>query len=158
NHLQKCGFTPRAQSFKAAGQMVRNIDIEIPGTHPRKKNEILLLGAHYDSIDCPAANDNASGVAGLLEAATQSTGKSFQRTFPALWLPAPDSIEGPGMSDNWSFWQVGYPALMVTDTAFLRYAHYHKKSDLPANMNFDCMTRVVRGVLEATQDLAGRAR
>jgi hypothetical protein len=47
--------------------------------------------------------------------------------------------------------------MMVTDTAFLRYPYYHKKQDLPCNMNFDCMTRVVSGVLEATQDIAGRA-
>ncbi len=38
--------------------------------------------------------------------------------FPAMWLPSPSSIMGPDMSDQWSFWQVGYPALMVTDMAF----------------------------------------
>src|SRR5689334_2396858 len=80
NHLRPNGFEPRAHAFRAAGQTVRNIDVEIPGTHPRKKSEILLLGAHYDSVDCPAANDNASGVAGVLEAATQFAGKRFHRT------------------------------------------------------------------------------
>ena len=33
-----------------------------------RRNEILLLGAHYDSVvGSPGANDNASGVAALLE-------------------------------------------------------------------------------------------
>jgi hypothetical protein len=45
---------------------------------------------------------------------------------------------------------------MVTDTAFLRYPYYHQSQDLPKHMNFDCMARVVRGVIETTQDMAGR--
>ena len=86
------------------------------------------------------------------------TYRRFKRhaRFPAMWLPSPEGIMGPDMSDQWSFWQQGYPALMVTDTAFLRYPYYHQQADLPANMNFDCMTRVVRGVIEAAADIAGR--
>ena len=76
--------------------------------------------------------------------------------FKALWLPAPNGMTGPDMSDQWSFWREGYPAMMVTDTAFLRYPFYHDVEDLPRNMNFPCMTRVVHGVLEAAQDIAGR--
>src|SRR6516165_9556970 len=45
-----------------------------------RRNEILLLGAHYDSVvGSPGANDNASGVAALLE-----TSRMFQAIKPAL--------------------------------------------------------------------------
>ena len=45
-----------------------------------RHNEILLLGAHYDSVvGSPGANDNASGVAALLE-----TSRMFQALEPAL--------------------------------------------------------------------------
>ena len=43
----------------------------------------------------------------------------------------PPDIPGVAWSDHWSFWQVGYPALMVTDTAPFRYPHYHLASDTP---------------------------
>jgi hypothetical protein len=46
----------------------------------------------------------------------------------------------------------------VTDTAFLRYPYYHHAQDLPKHMNFECMTRVVYGVIEAVQDMAGRVK
>lgn len=54
-----------SQAYNVDGMAVRNIIVEFPGTtHPE---EILIVGAHYDSvIDCPGANDNASGTAGLL--------------------------------------------------------------------------------------------
>lgn len=35
----------------------------------KKDAKTLIIGAHYDSVDCPGANDNASGVAGLMELA-----------------------------------------------------------------------------------------
>ena len=45
-----------------------------------RRNEILLLGAHYDSVvGCPGANDNASGVAAMLEIS-----RMFQALKPAL--------------------------------------------------------------------------
>ncbi len=47
---------------------------------------------------------------------------------------------------------------MVTDTAFLRYPYYHKQQDLPKSMNFECMTRVVRGVIEAAGGMVGMQR
>jgi hypothetical protein len=253
--FKSAGYTPVAQEFPAYGKPVRNLEVEIRGCkHPER---IWIIGAHYDSIDgSPAADDNASAVAGVLEVArlfagatcrdtvrfvtfvneeppfykgpemgstvyakrcrergedirgminlemigyyrdergtqeyplplgrrpwnwllprrgnfiafvgnfpsfwlTRRCKRLFRRSvrFPALWVAAPDRIDGTGMSDHWSFWQQGYPALMVTDTAFLRYPYYHHAQDLPKHMNFPCMTRVVQGVVEATQDLAGR--
>src|SRR5688500_14047954 len=47
---------------------IKNIIIEIPGTS--KKDEIILIAAHYDSVfGSPGATDNATGVAAILELA-----------------------------------------------------------------------------------------
>src|SRR4051812_26667196 len=64
--LERSGLAPVAQPFTAVGRQVRNIEAEFPGAV--RRDDILLLGAHYDSVQgCPGANDNASGVAALLE-------------------------------------------------------------------------------------------
>lgn len=56
------------QPFPASGHECANLWIDLRGSS--KPEEIVLLGAHYDSIPgCPAANDNASGVAAVLEIA-----------------------------------------------------------------------------------------
>jgi hypothetical protein len=41
-----------------------------------------------------------------------------------------------GWSDHWSFWQEGYPAIMVTDTAPFRYPHYHTAADTPDRIDY----------------------
>jgi len=58
------------------------------------------------------------------------------------------------LSDNASFWDKGYPALMVTDTAFLRNPHYHMASDRADTLDFDFMAAVARSVLAAIHEIA----
>jgi hypothetical protein len=59
-------YTVRHQEYDARGVKSVNLEIEIPGTS--RTDEIILIGAHYDSVlGCPGANDNATGVAALLE-------------------------------------------------------------------------------------------
>ena len=61
------------------GYIPRNIEVEIPGNVYR--DEIVLVGAHYDSvIGSPGANDNATGAAGLLEIGKLLFGKKLKRT------------------------------------------------------------------------------
>jgi len=56
-----------------------NIEIEVPGNV--YMDEIILVGAHYDSvIGSPGANDNATGTAGLLEIGNLLSGKKLKRT------------------------------------------------------------------------------
>lgn len=54
---------------------------------------------------------------------------SFRRhtQFPSEGAVLPSGVPGVGWSDHWSFWQQGYPAIMVTDTAPYRYIYYHNK-------------------------------
>jgi hypothetical protein len=74
--------------------------------------------------------------------------------FPAEGASLPGSIDGIGWSDHWSFWQIGVPAIMVTDTAPFRYPHYHQASDTPDKLDFDRMARVVLGLKRVVLKLA----
>jgi len=66
--------------------------------------------------------------------------------FPSEGVAAPGGMTGIGWSDHWSFWQEGYPAIMISDTAIFRNPNYHKLSDTPEKLNYEPMARVVIGV------------
>ncbi len=81
--------------------------------------------------------------------------RSFRRVsdFPVQKAALPADLPGIGWSDHWSFWQCGYPALMVTDTAPYRYPHYHKPSDTPDKVDFPRYSLVVKGLAGAVKAL-----
>jgi len=236
------------QVFQVMKREVRNIEVTLPGKS--LADEILIVGAHYDAVvNCPAANDNGSGVAGVLEMARLLSGRPLDRTvrfvtfvneeppfyhtddmgslvyakrskqrgenivgmisletigyysdtegsqsyplpfslyypktgnfigfvgnigsrsfvrktiglfrkhtkFPSEGVAAPGFIPGIDWSDHWSFWQQGYPALMVTDTAPFRYPHYHTPQDTPDKIDYQRTARVVVGLTQTVKSLA----
>jgi hypothetical protein len=73
--------------------------------------------------------------------------------FPSEGAAPFAGIPGVGWSDQWSFWQVGYPAIMVTDTAPFRYPHYHSTTDTPEKLDYERMARVVMGLESVIADL-----
>lgn len=77
--LRQLGYAVSEQAYVAEGKTVRNIEAELPGR--RLPGEIVLIGAHYDSVPgSPGANDNASGVAALLEIARLLAGRPQARS------------------------------------------------------------------------------
>ena len=84
------GYIVTKQPFLFAGRTYYNIIAELPGkTYPEK---ILVIGAHYDTVrTTPGADDNASGVAGLLALARELAGKPLAKTvrFVAFALEEP---------------------------------------------------------------------
>jgi len=64
------------------------------------------------------------------------------------------SMPGMEVSDHLAFWRSGIPAVMVTDTAMLRNAHYHEPTDTPEKLNYPVMTEVLRGIERAIRSLA----
>jgi hypothetical protein len=246
--LRELGDRVVSEPFLAEGRSVRNVLAERPGTG--RRDEIVLAGAHYDSVlGSPGANDNATGVAALLELARLLAGGDRQRTlrfaafvneeppfylgeamgslhharrarergetivamfsletigyysdapgsqgypfplsffypatanfvgfvgnmrsrslvrgaigsfrrhtaFPSEGAALPAAIPGVGWSDHWSFWQAGYPALMVTDTALFRYPAYHAPDDTPEKVEYARTARVVAGLARVLEDLA----
>jgi hypothetical protein len=75
--------------------------------------------------------------------------------FPSEGAALPGWIPGVGWSDHWSFWQAGYPAIMVTDTAVYRDPNYHQPSDGLSNPSYESMARVALGLQEVIAHLAG---
>jgi hypothetical protein len=236
----RAGNAAKRQEYEVSGSTCCNLEVEIQGT--TLPNEIVIIGAHYDSVESsPAANDNASGVAAILSLAHSfgdspgdrtlrfvafvneekpfahtkqmgswvyarrcrergenvtammsletigyysdepgsqkypapigllypSTGNfiafvgntrysilvrqvvgTFRRSepFPSQGGALPETIPNIGFSDHWSFWQEGYPALMVTDTANFRYPYYHTSEDTVDKVDFERTARVVRGL------------
>jgi hypothetical protein len=77
--LAGMGYDVREHAFRVQGEAVRNLEVEVKGS--ARPEEIVLVGAHYDSvIGAPGANDNASGVAALLALARWARGREFPRT------------------------------------------------------------------------------
>lgn len=72
----------------------------------------------------------------------------FRQTtkFPSEGAAVPAVIPGVSWSDHWSFWNQGYPAIMVTDTALFRNQNYHLPGDKPETLDYGGMARVVRGL------------
>ncbi len=242
------GYAIKRQEYSAYQESAVNLEVELPGAS--RPQEIIVVGAHYDSVlNCPGANDNASGVASMLEISRLLAAKNHARTirfvafaneeppfyytkdmgssryarrsriqgenivamlaletmgyyseapnsqkypfpfnlfypntadfigfvgntasrrlvreaiaafrthvdFPSEGLAAPGFIVGIGWSDHWSFWQEDYPAIMVTDTAFFRYAYYHSQKDTPEKLDYDRLARVVCGLSDVVSTLA----
>ena len=65
---------------------------------------------------------------------------------PSEGAALPGVLPGIAWSDHWAFWQAGYPAIMVTDTAPFRAIDYHQESDTPEKLDYERMTRVVSGL------------
>ena len=247
--LRAAGYATARQTYEVGSFSVSNIEAEIAGSSSR--DEIVIVGAHYDSVaGSPGADDNASGVAALLEIARRSSGTrpsrtirfvafvneeppffttpgmgSFQyaershargenivamisletigyysdregsQTYPAGLAPfypstadflaivgnrksrqlvnrtaevfrrasdvpaeaaaLPELIPQIGWSDQWAFWQFGWPAIMVTDTAPFRNPHYHRASDTAETLDYDRLARVVEGLTAVVADLGG---
>jgi Zn-dependent M28 family amino/carboxypeptidase len=81
---------------------------------------------------------------------------SFRRhaRIPSEGVAAPAWIPGIDWSDHRSFWQEGWPALMVTDSALYRYPHYHTGQDTPDKVDYERLARVVTGLHGMVRDLA----
>ena len=245
--FRESGLAPQIQAY--GDRDYRNIIAEIKGEGP--DDGIILVGAHYDTVWLsPGADDNASGVAVMLELARLLAGKHFQKTIrfagftneehpfadtdmmgsrvysrrvfenrgkitvmyslemlgyysdeassqlypaPLKWF-YPDRanfiafvanihsglslihslcafrrysgfpVQGLIMSerlipdirrsDHASFWDLGYPAIMITDTAQYRNKNYHSVGDVPRTLDYTKMARLVSGLVRMLVDLA----
>lgn len=86
----------------------------------------------------------------------QRTVASFRShtAFPTVGGIAPGIIPGIDWSDHWSFVEQGFQALMITDTAYFRYPHYHRPTDTPDKVDPERLARVVKGVERVVRDAA----
>lgn len=90
----------------------------------------------------------------------RSSVASFRATaaFPSEGTALPGFVPGIGWSDQWSFWEQGYPALMVTDTAPFRFPQYHSPHDTPDTVDCERLARVVEGLAGVIENQLEGAR
>ncbi|MDJ0783626.1 MAG: M28 family peptidase [Desulfosarcinaceae bacterium] len=93
---------------------------------------------------------NFIGIVGNVDSLPFSRGlrKSFLRNpnLPVVSLTVPFNgwvLPAVRLSDHASFWDKGYRAVMVTDSAFFRNPHYHLPSDTMETLDFDFMAELV---------------
>lgn len=70
----------------------------------------------------------------------------------------PGGLQGVGWSDHWSFWQEGWPAAMVTDTAPFRNHNYHRSTDTVDTLDYARLAAAVHGLEAVVKDLASVPR
>jgi hypothetical protein len=73
---------------------------------------------------------------------------------PVYSINAPQFVPGVDFSDQFSYWQAGYSAVMITDTAFYRNRNYHTAQDTAEKLDYKRMAMVVEGVYAAVSELA----
>lgn len=104
--------------------------------YPDKADFIGVIGSTFD-------RNNVARVKTLMQVRPQ---------LPVYSINAPSVVPGIDYSDHWSFWQHGLPAIMVTDTAFLRNPNYHQPSDTPDTLDYIRMAMVVDGLYRVAVD------
>jgi len=90
----------------------------------------------------------------------EKVSRAFKTRIPELpseFLIVPGNGEGMEevrLSDHSAFWDHGFQALMITDTAFLRNPNYHLPSDRMETLDFEFMRKVATGVFYSLLELA----
>lgn len=84
-----------------------------------------------------------------------TVGKSLRENshIPVETLTTVSFVPGVDFSDHRSFWKMGYPAVMITDTAFYRNPNYHTGRDTIDTLDFNKMSDLLKGVMLAAKDL-----
>jgi hypothetical protein len=112
-----------------------------------------LAGRYPDVGDfIGVVGNEASGA--LVEAVVQSLRQIDGLPVQTLLVPGNGAVLPESrLSDHASFWDRGLPALMVTDTSFLRNPHYHQASDTPDTLDYPFLTQVTAGICLAVERL-----
>lgn len=164
------GSMQHARKLHEAGQNVEGaLILETVGYYSQARHSQKLppgLDGRYPDTGrpdagCPDAG-NFIAFVGTLESSklVQEALSAFQRAsdFPAHGLAAPAYVQGVTLSDHSSYKRFGYPAIMITDTAFMRYPYYHTAEDTPDKLDYPSVARVVSGLARTITALAAGAQ
>ncbi|MEI8346872.1 MAG: M28 family peptidase, partial [Pseudomonadota bacterium] len=151
------GSTVHAKSLKDKGIVVRGmVSLEMIGyfadnfgsqsypvpflhlVYPQKGNFISIVG-----------DTNQRQLIGEIKKAMQASVLIEVYSFSA-----PQITPGLDYSDHLSYWKHGYPAVMITDTAYNRNHHYHTVDDTAEKLDYPRMAQVVNGVFYYLQELS----
>ena len=155
------GSLAYASSLKAAGQEILGaIVLECVG-YARSEE-----GSQFAPAGVPIAVPSTGDFLGIVgNTASAELAAAVER---AMNRHVPDlktvSLLVPGQgerlpdsrrSDHAPFWDHGYPAVMLTDTANFRNPHYHQPTDTLHTLNLAFLSQVADAVAAAVRDLAG---
>jgi Zn-dependent M28 family amino/carboxypeptidase len=127
--LEMIGYftdAPGSQSYPAPGMRQLYSD----------KGNFIALVNKFDGFG------NTRAVKAIMAGATD---------LPVYSVNAPRSMPGIDFSDHRSYWDLGMPAMMITDTAFMRNRHYHKAGDTHDRLDYVRMAKVVQAVHAVTR-------
>ena len=132
------------------------ISLEMVGfTGPRQDYPSYLNPKYYPAVGDfigIVGNENSKA---LLEV-VRRTFKTQIPQLPSEFLLVPGNgggMEEMRLSDHSPFWDQGFPALLVTDTAFLRNPNYHLPSDTMETLDFEFMRKVAVGIYHSVVEL-----
>lgn len=125
---------------------------------PRPGSQSLprtLVGLYPDTGDFIAVIGNQNSES-LIQTFAEGLQTVPELPVESLQVPANgDYLQATRLSDHSPFWDAGYPALMITDTSFMRNPHYHLPSDTPETLDYEFLERVTQGTVEAVRLLVG---
>ena len=146
-----------AERAKKEGEKILGmISLEMVGfTGPRQDYPFYLDPKQYPPVGDFIGIVGNEGSKALLEAVRRAF-KTQIPQLPSEFLLVPGKGEGMDevrLSDHSPFWDLGFPALLVTDTAFLRNPNYHLPSDTMETLDFEFMRKVAVGIYYAVVEL-----
>ncbi len=154
---QDMGSARHAQAVKARGEAVRAmIALEMIG----RFSDAPQSQAYPSALISPLYPDRGNFIAVVGRLNDIGLTRSVKRTLrgatslPVVSINAPRWIPGLDFSDHHPYWDAGFPAVMVTDTAFYRNTDYHTAQDTPERLDYPRMAQVVQGVHAAVERLA----
>jgi len=102
--------------------------------------------------------DTADYIGAVSDIASRSLlsrfGASWRRAsrFPLILSVLPGPFSSLALSDQLNFWELGFPALMISDTAFYRNAHYHESTDVPDTLDYEKMAEVTAALAAVLEE------
>ncbi|NIO80035.1 MAG: M28 family peptidase [Candidatus Aminicenantes bacterium] len=109
-----------------------------------------LMGFFYSNVP------NFIGVVGNLKSRrlVKQVADSIKKGSSILveYLAAVRLVPGIDLSDHAPFWRMGYPAVMITDTAFYRNPNYHTVTDTIDTLDFKKMAELLKGIVQVVKD------
>ena len=136
--LEMLGFTSAYQTM-------------VPGISVRsKRGDFLAVVANAESEHLLSAFATGTGGAAI-RAVTGRPDLPIERVCVNRGTEAATLAR---LSDHGAFWDAAWPALLVTDTAFLRNPHYHMASDTPDTLDYAFLLKSAQKVAEALRRIA----
>lgn len=143
------GSAVHAASLKASGAQVRlMLSLEMIGYFTDAPDSqafpLAALRPFY-----PGTGNFAAIVGGFSDFRLSRDAKRIMRSassLPVYSVNAPAFVPGIDFSDHLNYWAQGYPALMITDTAYYRNTAYHTLEDTADRLDYARMAQLVLGV------------